>query len=59
MCPGLADWGPGRRSVRLNHDLDHDQTLHTGPASREIATGHVPHGVANEPGESGSGTGSD
>jgi len=36
-----------------------DQELHCNSASQVIATGHVPHGVANEVEDSGSGSESD
>ncbi|WP_376695252.1 5'-nucleotidase [Wenzhouxiangella sp. EGI_FJ10305] len=47
MFLGGREKTPYLRSFGADIFFD-DQTLHTGPASREIATGHVPHGVANE-----------
>ncbi|RFF28326.1 MULTISPECIES: 5'-nucleotidase [unclassified Wenzhouxiangella] len=47
MFLGGREKTPFLRSFGADIFFD-DQTLHTGPASREVATGHVPHGVANE-----------
>lgn len=47
MFLGGREKAPFLRSFGADIFFD-DQTLHTGPASREVATGHVPHGVANE-----------
>ncbi len=48
MFLGGREKAPFLRSFGADIFFD-DQTLHTDLASREVATGHVPHGVANEP----------
>lgn len=48
MFLGGREKAPFLRSFGADIFFD-DQTLHTEPASREVATGHVPHGVANDP----------
>lgn len=47
MFLGGREKTPFLRSFGADIFFD-DQTLHTSAASREVATGHVPHGVANE-----------
>jgi 5'-nucleotidase len=48
MFLGGREKAPFLRSFGADIFFD-DQTLHATSASREVATGHVPHGVANEP----------
>lgn len=50
MFLGGREKAPFLRSFGADIFFD-DQTLHCSLASREVATGHVPHGVANEPKE--------
>lgn len=47
MFLGGREKAPYLRSFGADIFFD-DQTLHTVAASREVATGHVPHGIANE-----------
>ncbi len=48
MFLGGRDKTPFLRAFGADIFFD-DQQLHCSTASREVATGHVPHGVANEP----------
>lgn len=47
MFLGGREKAPYLRSFGADIFFD-DQTMHCSPASHEVATGHVPHGVANE-----------
>lgn len=53
MFLGGREKAPYLRSFGADIFFD-DQTIHCSLASHEVATGHVPHGVANEPLESSS-----